>query len=134
MIGHRALKKRTVLPLLLEVLDDLANSFLFDSLFLSGLFLGSLMMFLFLAPYSMNESCEASYPTLALWKDRAWAFFEVKFFHPYWYAWFEYEQGKMTKVLKEEAVKAATGNPGVGPPTSIGTCFPSWMWMRGGAT
>ena len=134
MIGHRALRKRSVLALLLEVLDGFLNSFLCDSLFLTGLFSGSLMMFLFLAPYSINESCEASYPTLALWKDRVWAFFEAKFFHPYLYRWFEYEQNEMTKLIKEEAVKAATGNPGLGAPTSIGTFFIFWTWMGRGAT
>lgn len=124
----KSLKKRACFTALREAADWLYTSFLFDAFFVGGFLIGSLLMFLIMAPHVMDESCEATYPTLALWKDRAWAFLEVRVLHLHWYSLLEYEQEAVTKVIKEEALKVATGNTGVAAPTSIGAFVLFWVF------
>ena len=105
--------------------------FAYDTKMLMGLLIGGLVMSMYWAPYVNNEECEPQYPMITLWRDRAWAFFEVRIWHRHLYGWWENEKEAVADIVKKEAIEAiAPGASVTAPPSSLLGLFTLYILAR----
>ena len=114
---------------LVDRLEDLAV-FLLDEKCIIGFCLGVLISIIYRLSYSTNDSCEPAYPFLALWRDRMWAYWEVRIWNKGLYDMVDRERGAGMNGVKGAVFDGATPSaPGGATLSDAKHSKTWWKWI-----